>query len=98
MRRSRYSAKQVEHLVANYYRLRARVGVEPRQLDWLVQLLDFEAALDRIPLEYARPIFLAMLGFTVEEMPQVLSISPHATRKRYRQGLDDLVYWINGGT
>jgi DNA-directed RNA polymerase specialized sigma24 family protein len=62
-----------------------------------VRLMDLEVALRHLPRKlHEVMIVYGLLRFTSRAAGEALSISESAVRKRYRQGLDLMLYRMNG--
>jgi DNA-directed RNA polymerase specialized sigma24 family protein len=97
--RPNYRAEAVAGLVEEYAARRARVDVTHRGLFYLVQLVDLDRALARLPLKYWEVVLLhGLIGFDQYATAQLLQISQSAVSKRYRKGVEELHFYINGGT
>lgn len=98
MRRASYTESEVTRMVMFYQELRELADTKPgRKLDLLLRLADLDSALDRLPLELWRVVLVhGLLGVGRDEAAAALQISTGATSKRFRKGIEDLVYWING--
>lgn len=93
-----YSARQVRRLVESYAELTEMKETHGPGLDALVQLIDLDRALNRLARKYREVVLLhGQLGLQQAPAAGELSISQPALAKRYRQGLDELHYLINGG-
>jgi DNA-directed RNA polymerase specialized sigma24 family protein len=86
-------------LVEHYELLRELSDTDGRGLGWLALRTDLDAVLAQIPEQYWVVILLhGLIGFSQAETAQLLRVSQQAVSKRYRHGLEELHYWINGGT
>jgi DNA-directed RNA polymerase specialized sigma24 family protein len=95
---SRYAPSEVRALVEEYAAVRASADTTRRGLRCLVQMADLNRALARIPLKFWGPVLVhGLLGVPQMEAAQALRISQQALSKRYRQGLEEVTYFINGG-
>ena len=96
--RSNYTPTEVRRLVEEYAALRASADTTRRGLRTLVELADLNKALSYLPLKLWGPVLVhGLLGVPQAETAQALGLSQQAVSKRYRQGLEDVTYWINGG-
>jgi len=95
----RYSEKAIARMVAQYAALRAGADTKPgRKLDTLVQLADLDRALDRLPMDLWRVMLVhGLLGVTQEDAADALQISQSAVSKRFRLGIEELHFHMNGG-
>jgi DNA-directed RNA polymerase specialized sigma24 family protein len=99
-RRSRYSEGEVKALIEDYAAYRAAADTTPRgrRLDFLVMLADLDKALKQLPMKEWEAVLLhGLLGIPQAETAHLLQIKQQTVNKRYRQGLEDVHYWINGG-
>lgn len=85
-------------MVEEYAALRVKADTSPRGVRTLLQLADLDFVLARLPLKYWEVVLLhGMVGLPQEKTAELLHISQQAVSKRYRQGLEEITYWINGG-
>lgn len=95
--RSNYSFPEVRRLVEEYLAHRAKANTNRTGLPVLVQLADLDRALARMPDKHWGPVLVhGLLGVPLQEAAAALRISHQALSKRYRRGLEDIHYWING--
>jgi hypothetical protein len=88
-----YDENEVHALIDNYLGLRYlkhRPSIH-------VRLMDLEVAIGRLP----RPLFEAvlvygLLRFTSRAAGEALALSDYAVRKRYREGVEHILYSLNG--
>lgn len=67
--------------------------------DWFAKRVDLDDALEQLPAKYWEVVLLhGLVGYSQAETAQLLQISQQAVSKRYRQGVEEITYWINGGT
>lgn len=86
-------------MVEEYQALRSKADTSPSGMRALLQLADIDYELARLPLEYwAAVLVCGLLGFSQEDAAEALHLSQQAVSKRYRLGLEELCYFINGGT
>ena len=79
--------------------MRAAADTTRRGLRYLVELADINRALAQLPLKYWEVVLVhGLLGVPQQEAAQLLHVSQQAVSKRYRQGLEELTYLVNGGT
>lgn len=96
-RGSRYSEGEVRTLIEDYPAYRAKADTSRQGLRYLVMLADLDKALEQIPLKFWEVVLLhGLLGVTQAEVARLLSISHQAVSKRYRLGLEEVLYLING--
>jgi DNA-directed RNA polymerase specialized sigma24 family protein len=96
--RASYTAEEVKALIEHYEWLRELSDTDGRGLGWLALLTDLDAALERIPEKYWGVVLLhGLIGFSQAETAQLLRVSQQAISKRYRHGLDETLFIINGG-
>lgn len=94
-----YTETEVRALIENYEVLRETVDTHPRKLNWLVLRADLDAVLARLPEKYWEVVLLhGLIGFSLVETALILQVSHQAVSKRYRHGIDEVVFYINGGT
>lgn len=98
MRRSRYTEGEVTRMVMYYQELKQMVDTKPgRRLDMLLRLADLDAALSRLPMKLWRVVLVhGLLGVDRDQAAVALKISAGATSKRFRQGIEELLWHING--
>lgn len=93
-----YTEAEVRALIEHYEILRETVDTHPRKLNWLALRADLDAVLARLPEKYWEVVLLhGLIGFSQAETSQLLQVSQQAVSKRYRHGIDELVFDINGG-
>lgn len=96
--RPNYDDAEVRALVEEYAAHKARVDTTPGRLNILTRLADLHRAMELLPVKYWEVVLLhGLIGLTQEETARVLKISQQAVSKRYRKGIEDIVYNINGG-
>jgi DNA-directed RNA polymerase specialized sigma24 family protein len=97
--RGRYTPGEVQSLIEEYAAVSASADTTRRGLRCLVQKADLDRALARIPLKLWEVVLVhGLLGVPLRETGEELRISHTAVAKRYRQGLEETIYRINGGT
>ena len=97
--KANYSPGYVRQIVEGYSGLVAHADTTPSALRYLVELADLHYAFARLPTEYAEVVFAhALVGLTQEETARVLGKSQQWVSKRYRFALEEITYYINGGT
>lgn len=85
-------------MVEEYAALRTKADTNPSGMRTLLQLADLNYALARLPLKYWEVVLLhGLLGLSQEQTAEALHVSQQAVSKRYRTGLEDVTYYINGG-
>jgi DNA-directed RNA polymerase specialized sigma24 family protein len=85
-------------MVEEYAALRAKADTSPRGMRALLQLADLDYVLARLPLKYWEVVLLhGLIGLSQEQTAELLRISQQAVSKRYRLGLEEATYYINGG-
>jgi DNA-directed RNA polymerase specialized sigma24 family protein len=95
-RRPNYTEEETRALVEHYEHLR-ELGLRVTT-DWFAKRVDLDDALERLPAKYWEVVLLhGLIGFSLVETAQLLHVSHQAVSKRYRQGLEETTYWINGG-
>jgi hypothetical protein len=98
-RGNEYTPREVRALIEEYAALRSSADTTRRGLRHLVQMADLNKALARIPLKLWGPILVhGLLGVQQVDAAKLLRISQSALSKRYREGLEETTYRINGGT
>lgn len=89
----RYDEDEVLALIDNYLELRHlkhRPAIH-------VRLMDLERALRRLPRKLFEPVLVyGLLRFRAREAGEALSISHTAVIKRFRQGIDEILWILNG--
>jgi RNA polymerase sigma factor (sigma-70 family) len=96
--RPNYKPEEVRAMVEEYAALTAKADTNPGGMRTLIQLADLNNALARIPLKYWEVVLLhGLLGLSQEQTAETLRVSQQAVSKRYRRGLEDATYYINGG-
>lgn len=85
-------------MVEEYAALRAKADTSPGGMRALLQLADLDYVLARLPLKYWEVVLLhGLVGLAQEQTAELLHISQQAVSKRYRLGLEEITYYINGG-
>ena len=93
-----YTEEEVQALIKEYEAVRESSDTTRRGLRYLVQIADLNKALEQLPLKYWEVVLLhGLLGVPQQETAQLLQVSQQAVGKRYRRGLEEVVYLINGG-
>lgn len=89
----RYEDNEVQALIDHYLELRYmkhRPAIH-------VRLIDLERAISALPRKLFEVMLLAgLLRFTNEAAGRHLGVSESAVRKRYRQGFDFVMDYLNG--
>lgn len=99
MNGSNYSPKYVRQLVEGYAALLSSADTTTTGLRYLVELADLNLALRRLSEEYTEAVFWhGIARFSQEDAARVLQKSQSWVSKRYRLGLEDITFYINGGT
>jgi hypothetical protein len=85
-------------MVTYYQELRQMADTKPgRRLDLLLRLADLDNALSRLPMDLWRVVLVhGLLGIERNNAAVALQISTGATSKRFRKGVADLTYYMNG--
>lgn len=84
-------------MVREYAALTAKADTSPSGMRTLLQLADLNDALARLPLKYWEVVLLhGLLGLSQEQTAEALHVSQQAVSKRYRMGLEDVIFYING--
>lgn len=97
-RRTNYGEGEVRALIEEYTALKEKADTSRTGLRFLVMLADLERALEQLPMKYWEVVLLhGLLGVPQMEVAQLLHVSQQAVAKRYRLGLEDAHYLINGG-
>lgn len=97
-RRTSYSEGEVRALIEEYAAFKEKADTSRSGLRFLVMLADLDYALQRIPLKYWEVVLLhGLIGIPQTEVARLLRVSQQAVSKRYRLGLEDAHYLINGG-
>ena len=69
-----------------------------RGLRYLVQMADLNRALALLPAKLWEAVLVhGLIGLPQQDAAAALHISQQALGKRYRQGVDEVHYWMNGG-
>lgn len=85
-------------MVEEYAALREKADTSPSGMRALIQLADLDIALALIPLKYWEVVLLhGLLGLSQEQTAETLHVSQQAVSKRYRQGLEETTFYLNGG-
>jgi len=85
-------------MVEEYAALTAKADTSPGGMRVLIQLADLNNALAYLPLKYWEVVLLhGLLGLSQEQTAEALHVSHQAVSKRYRRGLEEVVFYINGG-
>jgi RNA polymerase sigma factor (sigma-70 family) len=93
-----YSEAEVRSLVEAYEAHRARADTTRKGLGFLVRLADLHKALEQIPMDYWEVVLLhGLIGVPQERVAELLQISRKTVSKRYRRGLEDTRWLMNGG-
>lgn len=96
--RANYRAEEVRKLIEEYPAVRESADTTRRGLRFLVALADLDKALKRLPLKYWEVVLLhGLIGIPQAETAAILQISQPAVSKRYRQGVEEVEYLLNGG-
>lgn len=96
--RTNYSDGEVRALIEEYAALKEKADTSRSGLRFLVMLADLEKALAQLPLKFWEVVLLhGLLGVPQTEVARLLQVSHQAVSKRYRQGLEEASYLINGG-
>lgn len=94
--RAKYAEDEVRALVEHYEHLR-ELALVPTT-DWFATRIDLDAALEQLPVKFWEVVLLhGLIGYSQAETAQLLQISQQSVSKRYRQGLEEAHYVINGG-
>lgn len=84
-------------MVEEYGALKAKADTSPGGLRVLLQLADLNYALAQLPYKYWEVVLLhGLLGLSQEQTADLLRVSQQAVSKRYRHGIEEVIYWING--
>lgn len=95
---ARYTEEETQALTEHYEHLLELEGTRPQGLEWLVRRIDLDEALDRLPDKYWEVVLLVgLIGFTQHEAGRLLHVSQQSVSKRYRHGLEELHYYLEGG-
>lgn len=85
-------------MVEEYAALTSKADTSPSGLRTLLQLADLNHALDQLEAKYWEVVLLhGLLALSQEQTATLLQVSHQAVSKRYRRGLEDIVFYINGG-
>lgn len=89
----RYEEHEVQALVDHYLELRFL----KHRPSLHVRLMDLEVAMGHLPQKlFEAMLVYGLLRFTTQAAGEALSISETAVRKRYRQGLEQIIDYLNG--
>jgi DNA-directed RNA polymerase specialized sigma24 family protein len=97
--RANYSPEQIEHMVMDYEAMRERRDTDTRgsRLYTLLILADFDRALQQLSGKYYEAVLLhGLIGVPIRNTAELLQINPKTVVKRYRKGLEELHYLMNG--
>jgi len=84
-------------MVEEYAALVAKADTSPSGLRTLLQLADLDWAMQQLPLKYWEAVLLhGLIGLSLEQSAELMQVSNQAVSKRYRNGLAEITYWING--
>lgn len=96
---ARYTEAEVRALIVEYAAVKESADTTRPGLRALVELADLHRALEVIPLEYWEVVLLhGLLGLSQQQTACYLNVSQQAVSKRYRLGLEETHYLMNGGT
>jgi DNA-directed RNA polymerase specialized sigma24 family protein len=98
-RRANYRQEEVRRLVEEYADLKAKADTSTMRgaLRALISLADLDRALERLPLKYWEVVLLhGLLRIPQEGTAKLLQVTQQAVAKRYRHGLEEIHYLING--
>jgi DNA-directed RNA polymerase specialized sigma24 family protein len=99
MVRSPYGEKEIRAMIETYEVLRAQANTSPRGMRALISIADLDRALARLEKKHWEVVLLhGLIGVPQEGTAQLLHVSQQAVSKRYRKGLEDTLFYINGGT
>lgn len=97
-RRTSYRAEEVRALIEEYAALREKADTSRSGLRYLVMLADLSRSLEQLPIQYWEVVLLhGLLGISQAETAQLLQVKQQTVSKRYRLGLEEATYLINGG-
>lgn len=87
-------------MVEQYAALKETADTKPgHRLDTLVRLADLTRALDLLPMDLWRVVLIhGLLQVQRDEAAKLLQLSTGAVSKRFRLGIEELHYLMNGGT
>lgn len=99
MRRSRYTEETIIRMVESYAALMAMRDTKPgRRLDTLCRMADLDRALQKLPLDLWRVMLVhGLIGVPTREAAADLQISKSAVSRRFKLGIEELYYHMNGG-
>lgn len=99
MRRSKYTEETIIRMIENYAALKSMADTKPgRRLDTLVRMADLDRALDQLPLDLWRVMLVhGLIGVPTREAGEELQISRSAVSRRFRLGIEELYFHMNGG-
>lgn len=96
--RANYREREVRALIEEYAAFRAKENTTRGGLRVLVQIADLDRAMRQLPRKYWEVVLLhGLIGLSQEDTARALSVSQQAVSKRYRHGLEEILYLINGG-
>jgi len=93
-----YSEEEVGALIRDYAAFREKAGTTRAGLRVLVRLIDLARAMELLPIKYRGVVLLyGLLGLSLDETAALLHVSHQAVSKRYRQGVEEITFSMNGG-
>jgi DNA-directed RNA polymerase specialized sigma24 family protein len=98
LRRTSYSEGEVRALVEEYAAFKEKADTSRSGLRFLVMLADLDKAMESLPMKWWSVVLLhGLIGIPQMEVARLLQVSHQAVSKRYRLGLEEIHYLINGG-
>ena len=89
-----YTENEVQLLIDNYLDLRY---LKHRRPAIHVRLMDLEVAMSYLPKKLFQAVLVyGLLRFSLPHAGEALHISHTAVRKRYRQGVEQILFTLNG--
>ena len=94
-----YSPGQVRALIDEYAALKAKADTSPAGMSALIQLADINLQFAMLPEGLWAVLLLhGLLGFDQRTTAELLRIPQTRVSRRYADALDEVTYYINGGT
>lgn len=86
-------------MIEEYAAFKEKADTSRSGLRFLVMLADLDKAMESLPVKWWSAVLLhGLIGIPQQEVARLLHVSQQAVAKRYRLGLEEVHYMINGGT